>query len=109
VNETKAPARSPADGQGIAEYYGWAPPKIYGWDVPGRHACGVTDDQDRAAERVAEELEHAPAGTTGSVRRVHLAGLGYSDGGLISYACRDAEGVVWKTPDRVEPGAGINL
>jgi hypothetical protein len=58
--------RSPADGQGIEEYYGWSPLRIYGWDVPERHAGGVTDSRERAAGHVQEELKGAPAGTVGS-------------------------------------------
>ncbi|MFC5748903.1 hypothetical protein [Actinomadura rugatobispora] len=91
--------QTPADGQGIAEFYGWAPPQIYGWDVPGCGAGGVTDSVQRAAGRVQDELETAPAGTTGSVRRLHIAGHEYRDGGLISYARRDPEGVTWRTAD----------
>ena len=85
----------------------WEPPRIYSWDVQalqdGTGATGVTDDPDRAMAHLRDQLEDAPDGAWGVVRRAML-----SPSGSYDYGCVIATGQVnpqthaitwWNRPD----------
>ncbi|HEY0694059.1 MAG TPA: hypothetical protein VGD71_34070 [Kribbella sp.] len=84
----------------------WEPPRLYSWDVQaprgGTSATGVTDDPDRAMAHLKDELEGAPDGASGVVRRAMPGPSGSYD-----YGCLLATGHVgpethtiawWKRP-----------
>ncbi|RAY15046.1 hypothetical protein DPM19_09895 [Actinomadura craniellae] len=85
---------------GAPTNYHSGPLRLFEWTAclgDDQGASGVTDDEQRAVEHLAEALADAAPGSSGSVHRAHYAGggVGYRHGHQVAQAEVTADGVTW--------------